>query len=87
MSSTLTDQQWNEFTGRHRSGDPVDVQVTKVLPFGTLVRTASGVPGLVHRPPADSSTTLSRARSDGETLHVRIEAIDSGGRRFSASID
>jgi predicted RNA-binding protein with RPS1 domain len=55
-----------------REGDVVAATVTKVLPFGVLVETPAGVPGLVRR-----------ARIEAGTLvDVRVSEFD--GQRFAA---
>jgi ribosomal protein S1 len=44
-----------------QAGDVVAATVTKVLPFGVLVETTAGVPGLVH--PAHAQGRHGRQRS------------------------
>lgn len=57
-------------------GDEVDAVVTTVTPFGVLVRTESGVPGLVRA-----------ARDDvGTLLHLRVVEFDPVEQRFSATM-
>ena len=57
------------------SGDVVDVVITKVLPFGALVDTGSGVPGLVRGAVGDA----------GAMLRVEVVDIDEA-ERFSARL-
>ena len=57
-----------------RAGDVVAATVTKVLPFGVLVETTAGVPGLVH--PAQAQV--------GTVVRVRVHEFD--GSRFGAAI-
>jgi predicted RNA-binding protein with RPS1 domain len=57
-----------------RNGDVIAVSVTKVLPFGVLVETPAGVPGLVR----------SAAAGIGHVVNVRVDDFD--GQRFSATI-
>ncbi|MFB9235066.1 hypothetical protein ACFFWC_05880 [Plantactinospora siamensis] len=57
-----------------REGDVLAVTVTKVLPFGVLVETPAGVPGLV--PGATAGV--------GTPVDVRVGEFD--GRRFAASL-
>lgn len=54
----------------------VDAVVTTVTPFGVLVRTDDGLPGLVH------------GASDpvGSHVHVRVLEVDDDRRRFSAEL-
>jgi predicted RNA-binding protein with RPS1 domain len=55
-------------------GDVVAVTVTKVLPFGVLVETQAGVPGLVRSGKAEVGTVVD----------VRVQEFD--GQRFAASL-
>jgi hypothetical protein len=57
-------------------GDEVVAVVTTVTPFGVLVRTDTGVPGLVRA-----------ARDDvGTVLRLRVVEFDPGEHRFSAIV-
>jgi len=56
------------------SGDVIDVVIAKVLPFGALVETGSGVPGLVRGTVGDV----------GATLRVEVVDVDEAEHRFSA---
>lgn len=58
-----------------RSGDVIAVSVTKVVPFGVLVETPAGVPGLVR----------SATYAVGEVVNVRVVEFD--GERFSATVE
>jgi small subunit ribosomal protein S1 len=64
---------WQDFTARHGVGDVLDAEVTKVLPFGALMRVGDGIPGLLH--PAQPRP--------GSSVLVRIDAIDVERRRLS----
>jgi ribosomal protein S1 len=59
-----------------RVGDVVAAQVTRVVPFGALVDTAGGLPGLLvtDDPPAV-----------GTRLDVRVETVDPGKHRVSVT--
>ena len=54
-------------------GDVIAATVTKVLPFGVLVETSAGVPGLMRSGPVEL----------GAVLSVRVDEFD--GERFAAS--
>ncbi|MCW3815910.1 hypothetical protein ONA91_15810 [Micromonospora sp. DR5-3] len=56
-----------------RAGDVIAATVTKVLPFGVLVETPAGVPGLVRGTKAEVGTVVT----------VRVREFD--GQRFAAS--
>jgi predicted RNA-binding protein with RPS1 domain len=58
------------------SGDVIDVVIVKVLPFGALVETGSGVPGLVRGAVGDI----------GATLSVQVNDVDEAEHRFSARL-
>lgn len=59
-----------------RSGDAIEAVVTTVTPFGVLVRTDAGVPGLV------------RGARDavGTVVHLRVLEYDDMQHRFSAEV-
>ena len=59
------------------SGDELDVVIDEVLPFGALVRTASGAPGLVRRDVDDVGDV-------GTTVRVEVVDVDQAEARFSA---
>ena len=58
------------------SGDVIDVAIAKVLPFGALVESGAGVPGLVRGAVGDIGATLR-----GEGVDV-----DETEHRFSARL-
>ena len=58
------------------AGDIIDATVVKVAPFGLLVETAAGLPGLARGANADV----------GATVRVRVAEIDHEQGRFSATL-
>jgi ribosomal protein S1 len=68
---------WRRFLAEHGDGRAFDAVVTKVLPFGALVETAPGVPGLLPRGAWTSEP------AHGETIAVRIATADVEQRRIS----
>jgi len=58
-----------------RSGDVIDVTVTAVKPFGSLVETRDGTPGLVR--PAGGAP--------GADLRVTVTDVDQAQARFTAT--
>lgn len=58
-------------------GDLITTTVTKSLPFGALVEAPDGMPGLVKG-------LVSAA--EGEQLAIRVDDVDAGKQRFSASV-
>ncbi|MGI5152611.1 hypothetical protein ACQEVC_40605 [Plantactinospora sp. CA-294935] len=74
LTRTNTPAGWDDFLGRHAVGDAVAVTVTRTLPFGALVETVEGVPGLLWKAgPVDVGTRL----------EARLDAIDPIQRRVS----
>ncbi len=57
-------------------GDEIDAVVTAVAPFGVLVETGSGIPGLVRG--ADEPV--------GSVVHVQVIEFDDVEQRFSARL-
>lgn len=60
-----------------KPGDLITAIVTKTLPFGALVEAPNGMPGLVKGLPA---------AAEGARPAVRVDDVDAGKHRFSASI-
>ncbi|HVD22612.1 MAG TPA: hypothetical protein VNC23_05915 [Lapillicoccus sp.] len=58
------------------AGDEVDAVVTTVTPFGVLVRTEAGVPGLVR----------ATREGVGTLMHLRVVEFDPDEQRFSATV-
>jgi len=56
-------------------GDVIEVTVTAVKPFGSLVETRDGTPGLVR--PASGAP--------GETVRVTVTDVDQAQARFAAT--
>lgn len=57
-------------------GDLVAARVTKVLPYGFLVESLAGVPGMV---------TGARAKP-GEDVRLEVTSVDVDNNRFSADL-
>ena len=57
-------------------GDELDATVQSVTPFGLLVRTDAGVPGLIRGARATS----------GATVRLRVVEYDAVEARFSATL-
>ncbi|GIG91552.1 hypothetical protein [Plantactinospora endophytica] len=74
MTRTNTPADWDDFLLRHTVGDAVAVTVTRTLPFGALVETVEGIPGLLWKAgPVDV----------GARVEARLDAIDPVQRRVS----
>jgi len=59
-----------------RPGDEIVARVTSRTPFGVLVESGSGIPGLV----------LASSAQAGDDLTVRVESFDADKARFSATV-
>ena len=57
-------------------GDQIDATVTRALPFGLLVATPAGVPGLVCGASAEV----------GAVVRVHVDEYDAAERRFRGSV-
>ena len=57
-----------------RPGDELVARVTSRTPFGALIESESGIPGLV----------LGSSAQPGDSLTVRVESFDAEKVRFSA---
>lgn len=68
---------WRGFLAEHGDGRPFDVVVTKVLPFGALIESGHGVPGLLPR------GAWAGEPEHGATIAVRIASADVEQRRVS----
>jgi ribosomal protein S1 len=70
---------WQDFLAEHGAGRPFDAVVTKVLPFGALIESGHGVPGLLPRGAwADEPV-------HGSTISVRVANADVEQRRVSVA--
>ena len=68
---------WRDFLSEHGDGRPFDAVVTKVLPFGALVRSGRGVLGLLPR------GAWAGEPEDGSTVAVRVATADVEQRRVT----
>jgi ribosomal protein S1 len=68
--------EWTMSESTVKPGDTVRVTVTKVLPFGVLVETATGLPGLVK--PVGPQR--------GDVVSVTVTAVDDDEHRFSGTL-
>jgi small subunit ribosomal protein S1 len=79
---------WKEFERKHKAGEVIAGQVTKLVPFGAFVRVAQGIEGLVH------ISELSHEHVDapesvvtvGDEVQVKVVDVDVSRRRVSLSM-
>ncbi|MDR1157457.1 MAG: bifunctional 4-hydroxy-3-methylbut-2-enyl diphosphate reductase/30S ribosomal protein S1 [Oscillospiraceae bacterium] len=84
----LEENPWHIFKERYHTGDVVEVRVVKLMQFGAFAEVLPGVDGLIHigqitdrriGKPGDVLT-------EGQTVKVKITAIDDERRKISLSI-
>jgi small subunit ribosomal protein S1 len=79
---------WKEFAERHRAGQVIEGEVTKIVPFGAFVRVAEGIEGLVHISKLSEQhvETADQVVQVGERVRVKVEDVDIARRRVSLSM-
>jgi small subunit ribosomal protein S1 len=79
---------WREFERKHQTGEVIDGQVTKLVPFGAFVRVGEGIEGLVHISELSDQHVESPEQivQVGEQVRVKVVDVDVPRRRISLSI-
>lgn len=79
---------WQRFAREHATGEVVEGEVTKLVPFGAFVKVADGIEGLVHISElADRHVEVPEAVVNvGDKIEVKVIDIDSVRRRISLSL-
>jgi small subunit ribosomal protein S1 len=79
---------WKEFEAKHRAGQVIEGEVTKIVPFGAFVRVADGIEGLVHisKLSEEHVESADQVVQVGERVRVRVEDVDVARRRVSLSM-
>jgi small subunit ribosomal protein S1 len=79
---------WKEFAEKHRAGQVIEGEVTKLVPFGAFVRVAEGIEGLVHISKLSDQhiESADQVVQVGEQVRVRVEDVDVARRRVSLSM-
>ena len=82
------DDPWMKFASQYSVGDIVNVRIVKMMPFGAFAEICQGVDGLIHISQiSDHRIGLpSEVLSNGQTVDVKITAIDSERKKISLSI-
>jgi len=82
------DNPWTKFTSQYNVGDTATVKVLKFMPFGAFAEIMPGVDGLIHiSQMADRRITRpSEVLNEGQTVDVKITAIDMDNKKISLSI-
>jgi small subunit ribosomal protein S1 len=79
---------WREFERKHQTGEVIDGQVTKLVPFGAFVRVGEGIEGLVHISELSDQHVESPEQviQVGQQVRVKVVDVDVPRRRISLSI-
>jgi small subunit ribosomal protein S1 len=79
---------WKEFEAKHKAGQVIEGEVTKIVPFGAFVRVADGIEGLVHISKLSEQhiESADQVVQVGEEVRVRVEDVDVARRRVSLSM-
>jgi small subunit ribosomal protein S1 len=79
---------WKEFERKHKAGEVIAGQVTKLVPFGAFVRVAQGIEGLVHISELSHEHVESPESvvSVGQEVQVKVVDVDVSRRRISLSM-
>ena len=79
---------WREFERKHQTGEIIDGQVTKLVPFGAFVRVGEGIEGLVHISELSGQHVDSPEQvvQVGQQVRVKVVDVDVARRRISLSI-
>jgi small subunit ribosomal protein S1 len=79
---------WREFERKYQTGEVINGQVTKLVPFGAFVRVAEGIEGLVHISELSTQHVESpeQVLSVGQAVRVKVVDVDVMRRRISLSI-
>jgi small subunit ribosomal protein S1 len=79
---------WREFERKHQTGEVIDGQVTKLVPFGAFVRVGEGIEGLVHISELSDQHVESPEQvvQVGQQARVKVVDVDVPRRRISLSI-
>lgn len=82
------DNPWVKFTNEYAVGDVVDATVVSVTSFGAFARITDGIDGLIHisQLANERVTNVKDVVNVGDTVTVKITAIDSEKKRISLSI-
>jgi small subunit ribosomal protein S1 len=79
---------WQKFAREHAVGELVEGEVTKLVPFGSFVKVADGIEGLIHISElADRHVEVPEAVVNvGDKIEVKVIDIDTVRRRISLSL-
>jgi small subunit ribosomal protein S1 len=88
LKKTLTDP-WNEVPAKYPEGTFHTGTVVRLMKFGAFINLGPGVDGLIHISKLGKGKRIAHPGevvNVGQTIEVRIDAIDSDQKRISLSI-
>ena len=82
------DNPWVKFMNEYAIGDVVDATIVSVTSFGAFARITDGIDGLIHisQLSPERVTNVKDVVNVGDTVTVKITAIDEEKKRISLSI-
>lgn len=88
LKETLADP-WEQISARFPEGSYHSGTIVRLMPFGAFVALGEGVDGLIHISKLGSGKRINNPREavkEGETVEVKIDAIDREQKRLSLSL-
>ena len=82
------DNPWTILSEKYKEGDVVEVKIVSLTPFGAFAEVIPGIDGLIHISQISNRKIAKPADelSVGETVNVKITAIDYEAKKVSLSI-
>jgi len=78
----LTDDPWLVVSKKYKTDSKHTGTVTKIAPYGVLVRMEKGIEGLIHASKMPSETSF----TEGQKIEVFVESVDLEKRRLSLGV-
>lgn len=88
LKETLADP-WDQIASRFPEGSYHSGTIVRLMPFGAFVSLGEGVDGLIHISKLGGGKRINHPREavkEGETVEVKIDAIDREQKRLSLSL-
>lgn len=85
----VEENPWNRVASELKEGEVREGKVVRLTPFGAFVEVLPGIDGLVHLSEMSYTKRVHKAEdvvAVGDTVSVKVKAIDLGARRVSLSI-
>jgi ribosomal protein S1 len=78
----LSDDPWSVVDKKYKTDSKHEGEVTKVAPYGVLVRMERGIEGLIHASKMPGDVTF----TEGQKVEVFVESVDLEKRRLSLGV-